>query len=74
MDRATQIYIAGDSNGVFPAVFCVFNRNTGKWSSIKKELKLSSKDASSLLLNNNFQNLIIQINIVLNKYMARVNN
>ena len=74
LDRATQIYIAGDSNGVFPAVFCVFNRNTGKWSSIKKELKLSSKDASSLLLNNNFQNLIIQINIVLNKYMSRVNN
>lgn len=74
LDRATQIYIAGDSNGVFPAVFCIFNRNTGKWSSIKKELKLSSKDASSLLLNNNFQNLIIQINIVLNKYMARVNN
>ena len=74
LDRATQIYIAGDSNGVFPAVFCIFNRNTGKWSSIKKELKLSSKDASSLLLNDNFQNLIIQINTVLNRYMVRVNN
>lgn len=74
LDSATQIYIAGDSNGVFPAVFCILNRNTGKWSSIKKELKLSSKDASSLLLNNNFQNLIIQINTVLNRYMVRVNN
>lgn len=74
LDSATQIYIAGDSNGVFPAVFCIFNRNTGKWSSIKKELKLSSKDASSLLLDDNFQNLVVQINTVLNKYMARVNN
>lgn len=74
MDSATQIYIAGDSNGVFPAVFCIFNRNTGKWPSIKKELKLSSKDASSLLLDDNFQNLVTQINTVLNRYMARVNN
>lgn len=74
LDSATQIYIAGDSNGVFPAVFCIFNRNTGKWSSIKKELKLSFKDASSLLLDDNFQNLVVQINTVLNKYMARVNN
>lgn len=74
LDSATQIYIAGDSNGVFPAVFCILNLNTGKWSSIKKELKLSSKDASSLLLDDNFQNLVIQINTVLNRYMARVNN
>lgn len=74
LDSATQIYIAGDSNGVFPAVFCIFNRNTGKWSSIKKELKLSSKDASSLLCDDNFQNLVVQINTVLNKYMARINN
>lgn len=74
LDSATQIYIAGDSNGVFPAVFCIFNRNTGKWSSIKKELKLSSKDASSLLFDDNFQNLVDQINTVLNKYMTRVNN
>ncbi len=74
LDSATQIYIAGDSNGVFPAVFCIFNRNTGKWPSIKKELKLSSKDASSLLLDDNFQNLVTQINTVLNRYMARVNN
>lgn len=74
LDSATQIYIAGDSNGVFPAVFCIFNRNTGKWTSIKKELKLSSKDASSLLRDDNFQNLVVQINTVLNKYMARINN
>lgn len=74
LDSPTQIYIAGDSNGVFPAVFCIFNRNTGKWPSIKKELKLSSKDASSLLLDDNFQNLVTQINTVLNRYMARVNN
>ena len=74
LDRATQIYIAGDSNGVFPAVFCIFNRNTGKWSSIKKDLKLSSKDASSLLRDDNFQNLVVQINTVLNGYMVRVNN